>query len=252
MKLQFIEPSWDAPNNVRALTTTRLGGVSLPPFDSLNLGEHVGDDKVHVIQNRQLLGSSLEKIFNIPEGTFHPIWLRQEHTCEIAQDKHLDSEEIHVRPFDGMFTQRKNVVCTIMTADCLPVFICNQEGSEISLVHAGWRGLADGIVEKAINSFSVPAENLLVHCGPAISQSNFEIGSEVKQQLGGSERCYQKSESKPNHYFADLYGLLKDKVEIMGASYSQSDYCTYADKDLFYSYRREGATGRMVSLLWLE
>lgn len=248
--MEFIKPNWNAPTNIKALTTTRLGGVSSSPYDSLNLGDHVGDEKSSVEQNRQRLCDDIRQSFQLsPEAQFKPQWIRQEHTINIVDDYTNDQQTC---AYDGQFTQGKGVVCTIMTADCMPVFICNKQGSEIALVHAGWRGLAEGIVEKAINLFSDQAEQLLVHCGPAISQQYFEIGHDVKQELGGAEQFYRANADRAGHYYADLYGLLGEKMHDLGIEYTHSSDCTFADQERLFSYRREGVTGRTASLIWIE
>lgn len=180
-----------------------------------------------------------------------PHWLRQEHTTNILQDSGSRQQRLN-QAFDGHFTRQTRVVCTVMTADCLPVFICDQKGTEIALVHAGWRGLADGIVEDALKLFSVPNEELLVHCGPAISQQNFEIGQDVKKLLGGSDEFYLVQPDKPGHFLADLAGLLGERMATKSVTFTQSGHCTYAESDRFYSYRRDGVTGRIVSLLWID
>ena len=248
--MKFIKPHWNAPANVKALTSTRSFGVSNPPYDSLNLGDHVGDASDAVAQNRQIFSIAVREQFAVDKNEdFQPQWIRQEHSTNIVDDSTINQDK---QAYDGQFTQKKGIVCTIMTADCMPVFICNQKGSEIALVHAGWRGFTDGIVEKAIGLFTDSADQLLVHCGPAISQKYFEIGNEVKDQLGGSEKYYRPNKDKEGHCYADLSGLLGERMELAGVTYTHSQHCTYAEADQFFSYRREGTTGRIASLLWLE
>ena len=266
--LEFVYPTWEAPKNIKALTTTRKGGVSLAPYSGLNVGDHVGDEAKNVEKNRTLLidfiksgydenktfeneGSAIKSIQlltpELPKLELH--WLRQEHTTKIVTDSNKNDL---TQAYDGQFSQQKNVVCAIMTADCMPVFICNRLGTEIALVHAGWRGFADGIVEKAMNMFQGSEDQLLVHCGPAISQRHFEIGDEVRQQLDGPDCFFRDNIDKKGHCFADLVGLLGERVSARGATFTHSGCCTYADRDQFFSYRRENVTGRMVSLLWME
>ena len=271
--LEFVYPTWKAPKNIKALTTTRKGGVSLAPYSGLNVGEHVGDELKYVEQNRTLVTDFIKhqyaenkafenkgsvnkssainsiKLLTPELPKLEPHWLRQEHTTKIVTDSNKNDL---TQAYDGQFSQQKSVVCAIMTADCMPVFICNSLGTEIALVHAGWRGFADGIVEKAMNMFQGSEDQLLVHCGPAISQRHFEIGDEVRQQLGGSDCFFRDNINKKGHCFADLVGLLGERVSARGAQFTHSGYCTYADRDQFFSYRRENMTGRMVSLLWME
>ena len=238
-ELKAVKPDWLAPSHVQAFSTTRKGGCSLPPFDALNLGDHVGDSSESVAENRGFLSSGL----NIPS---EPVWLNQQHTTIIQKDQ----KKYNGEPCDGIYTNQSSVVCAVMTADCMPVLISNKQGSEVAAVHAGWRGLAGGIIEKAISLFESKAKDLLVWAGPTISQQNFEIGLEVKIELGGSERFYEKNPDKAGHYFCDLYGLAGERVTALGASYTYSKQCTYADKKDYFSYRRDGKTGRMASLIW--
>ena len=256
--MKFITPDWKAPVNVKALTSTRGLGVSLPPYGSLNLGDHVGDDGASVEQNRRIFCEAVQQQFvtdrkNENDGValegFEPQWIRQTHTTNIVNDRTQDQDS---KSYDGQFTQNKGVICAVMTADCMPVFICNKQGSEIALVHAGWKGFADGIVEKAIKLFTDSADQLLVHCGPAISQENFEIGNEVKALLGGSDEYFRPNSYREGHCYADLSGLLGERMRSLGVTYTCSQHCTFAEQEQFFSYRREAVTGRMVSLLWLE
>ena len=238
--MKFIQADWDAAHNIRALTTTRLGGVSDGVYESLNLGAHINDQPENVFKNRQLLMSEL----GLPS---EPVWLKQQHTVTVISDQGEASQ-----PADGFYTNKINEVCAIMTADCLPLFICNQAGDEIALLHAGWRGLADGIIENGLKQFNSSSDDLIAWAGPTISRHFFEIGDDCKQQIGGSDKYYRESERK-GHYYADLYGLTGERLAEVGVvNYKHSGYCTYGDDELFYSYRRDGETGRMVSLIWME
>lgn len=237
--LQTILPNWSAPNRVKAFSTTRLGGHSQSPFAALNLGMHVGDSPIFVGENRKVVIDEL----NLPSK---PIWLNQEHTTHIQ----TDDECFGGKPCDGIYTRKKGQVCVVMTADCMPVLITNKSGSEVAAVHAGWRGLADGIIEKAMLLFNTELNDLLVWAGPTISKPNFEIGAEVKVALGGSEKYYTENLQRKGHYFCDLYGLAGERVQRLGASYSHSNECTYANERDFFSYRRDGVTGRMATFIW--
>ncbi len=242
MTLACIEPEWPASSRIKAFTTTRTGGGSMAPYDGLNLAEHVGDDLEDVRHNRKVLSEHLA----LPQT---PQWLNQQHTLDIQ----TDTVCFGGRPCDGSYTQQAGRVCVVMTADCMPIFITDTAGTQVSVVHAGWRGLAGGIVEKAIQLFTAPVQELLVWAGPTISQANFEIGAEVKQALGGSDRFYQANANKPGHYFADLYGLAGERMAALGVSfYGHSSLCTYADEERLFSYRRAAVTGRMASLIWME
>jgi len=237
--LPTLAATWSAPNHVNALTTTRIGGLSNKPFDTLNLGQHVGDCPQNVEDNRRFVINEL----NLPNL---PQWLNQEHTIEIQTDKQRFNND----PCDGMYTRQKGQVCVVMTADCMPLLITDKSGSEVAAVHAGWRGMADGIIEKAIDLFDAEPKDLLVWAGPTISQPNFEIGPEVKIALGGSDKYYIENSQRLGHYFCDLYGLAGERVKQLGASYSHSNVCTYANEKEYFSYRRDGKTGRMASFIW--
>lgn len=238
-RVQTIVPNWSAPSHVKAFTTTRIGGDSQSPFDALNLGTHVGDLPMVVDQNRSRVVDEL----HLPSK---PTWLNQEHTVNIQ----TDDECFDGVPCDGIYTQKKEQVCLVMTADCMPLLITDKSGSEVAAVHAGWRGLAGGIIEKSMLMFNAEPNDLLVWAGPTISKPNFEIGAEVKVALGGSEKHYSENLQRKGHYFCDLYGLAGERVERLGADYFHSNECTYANERDFFSYRRDGKTGRMATLIW--
>ena len=250
--MRLIIPDWRAPENINAFTSSRRDGVSVGVYNSLNVGDHVEDDPIKVECNRETLITAVREQYDIDlADSFEPQWLNQRHTTIIRTNDQSTPQEV-MSECDGQYTQSKGVVCTVMTADCMPVFICNQTGTEVALVHAGWRGLADGIVEKAIQLFSDKSADLMVHCGPAISQKNFEIGNDVKAMLGGSEKFYLNNSKRKGHCYADLTGLLGERVNSLGADFSYSEFCTFSDEELFYSYRRDGVTGRMVSMIWMS
>lgn len=237
--MRFVKADWNAPSNVRALMTTREGGISTGAYSGMNLGAHVGDNPEFVKRNRQSL---IEKL-QLPT---EPLWLNQQHTVNVIDQSSNTNDAA-----DGIYTDQSGVVCAIMTADCLPLFICNKSGTEIALLHAGWRGLADGIIEQALKRFTCPMNQLLAWAGVAISQKHFEIGEECKKQIGGSENFYRASD-KVGHYYADLYGLVGECLAEFEIEYSHAEYCSYEHQELFFSYRRDGTTGRMASLLWIE
>lgn len=237
-QLQTIVPDWSAPSHVNAFSSKRLGGVSQLPFSTLNLGLHVGDDPQCVEKNRQRLTNELD----LPND---PIWLNQQHTTLIQTDQEFFDD----KPCDGIYTRQSGLVCAVMTADCMPVLITNKQGSEVAAVHAGWRGMAGGIIEKAIALFDAEPKDLLVWAGPTISKGHFEIGSEVKAELGGSDCFYTENQEREGHYFCDLYGLAGERVRSLGSAYTDCKQCTYASQD-YFSYRRDGQTGRMASLIW--
>lgn len=241
--LQFIVPDWSAPSHVKALVSTRSGGDSKAPFASLNTGLHVNDDPQKVMANRQ-------KIVHAAQLPAQPVWLNQTHSVDIVQ-LHSDTESV-LDSYDGAVTRAKNVVCAIMTADCLPLFISNQAGDQVALLHVGWRGLADGIIENGIKQFAQATSELIAWAGPCIGVEHFEIGQEVRDQIGGVDQAYRASSNKGKCY-ADLYQLTGARLAELGVdNYSHSEHCTYRDEALFFSHRRDQGTGRMVSLLWIE
>lgn len=242
LRLTTIAPTWSAPSNVVALTTTRIGGFSQGACASLNLAGHVDDNQTHVLQNRQ----RLEDFLRLPA---QPRWLRQTHSTNILmQDQKGDHGNCDA---DGSVSFVSGVVCAVMTADCMPLLLCNRAGTKVGAVHAGWKGLADGIIERAIQVFDEPPEQIIAWAGPTISAKHFEIGDEVRQQLGGKKLAYRPSASE-GKWMADLYILAEERLAKMGVSnYQYSALCTYADAAKFYSHRRDGQGGRMVSLIYL-
>lgn len=243
----FLRPDWPAPPRVRAVVTTRQGGVSRPPYDSFNLATHVGDDPAAVAQNRVVLREALA----LPA---EPLWLEQVHGVAVAR---LDAMgEISSPPqADACTIGRMGQVCAVLTADCLPVLFCDRAGTRIAAAHAGWRGLAAGVLEATVAAIGVPAADLMAWLGPAIGPAAFEVGEEVRQVF--MERHPMAAEAfrpnRPGHWLADIYRLARIRLAAAGveAVYG-GGLCTFSDAARFYSYRRDGATGRMASLIWLE
>lgn len=240
-QLKAVHAEWDAPENVVAFSTTRNGGFSQGEYDSFNLGTHVGDQLKTVLKNRELLKSH----YTLPT---EPVWLEQTHSTDILE---LDSTDFGKPSADSSITSSANIVCAVMTADCLPLFLCDNAGAKVGVVHAGWLGMASGVIENTVDIMNTPVEELIAWAGPCISKKHFEIGDEVRQQLGGSAAYYSASEND-GKYFADLYGLAGERLSKMGVhKYSYSDACTFADQDHFFSHRRDKVTGRMVSIIYL-
>ena len=244
---EIITPDWPLPEGVRSAITTRIGGVSQPPFDSFNIAAHVDDDMAAVKKNRQLLVDAMLL-------RQEPQWLEQVHGTVIVNAQ----PDGVVRTADGSYSRRVNVACLVQTADCLPILLCNKEGTEVAAVHAGWRGLAAGIVGQAVACFS--STKLMAYLGPAISQQHFEVGVDVYQAFMALleskvgklpvRQCFEQISDQ--HWQADLYGLARLALKGKGVSEIYGgNYCTYADHERFYSYRRDGVTGRMASLIWL-
>ena len=243
-KLNLIIPNWPAPANVKALQTTRVGGISLAPYNSLNLGSHVKDDPLHVAHNRQLLSEFLPS---------EPVWLNQVHGINV-----VDAAQTNCVPdADASFSTRKNVVCVTMTADCLPILICDTAGTLVTSIHAGWRGLCDGIIEATIAKMGVDSSQLMAWLGPAIGPNAFEVGVEVHAQFiaqdGQSETAFKPHGGK---YLCNIYQIAAQRLNNCGLNQIygggiDTDFCTFTQNDQFYSYRRDGVTGRMATLIWL-
>ena len=243
-KPEFIIPDWPAPGNIRATVSTRRGGYSKPPFDGFNLGDHVGDESDAVNKNRRLLNEAL----SLPG---EPAWLEQIHTTNVVNAAKVNSP---VRA-DASFTAEKNMVCVVMTADCLPVFFCSEDGSEVAVVHAGWRGLAAGVLEATVKKLKSPAKEIMAWMGPAIGPEYFEVGGEVRdafmKQNPATENAFSKNQN--GKWLADIYSLARVRLEQVGVrNISGGDFCTYKNAEQFYSYRRDGKTGRMASLIWIK
>ncbi|HDN2513331.1 TPA: polyphenol oxidase [Providencia rettgeri] len=240
----LIFPDWPQPKSVSSCSTTRAGGVSLPPFDSLNLGDHVDDRPEAVSENRQ----RLVELAQLPQ---QPVWLEQVHGTHVL---HLNGGEIKNKQADAVYSNQAGQVCAIMTADCLPVLFCNQAGTEVAAAHAGWRGLCNGILENTVRQFISPANEIIAWLGPAIGAKKFEVGSEVKQAFVNQSSDLASTFTSHNEkYLADIYLLARKKLNAVGinAIYG-GDFCTVSDENRFFSYRREGKTGRMASLIWVN
>ncbi|HHJ17110.1 MAG TPA: peptidoglycan editing factor PgeF [Gammaproteobacteria bacterium] len=240
----MIRPDWPAPAQVQAAASTRHGGVSRAPWDSLNLAAHVGDAEAAVQQNRILLQQTLA----LPAA---PRWLDQVHG-----DRIIDAGTTGSCPqADAAFTRSAGVVCAVLTADCLPVLFCDRAGSRVAAAHAGWRGLAGGILESSVRALDTDPGQLLAWLGPAIGPAAFEVGDEVRQAF--VDQHAQASDAfkatRDGHWLADLYRLARIRLQAVGvdAVYG-GGFCTFSDRERFYSYRRDGTTGRMASLIWLD
>ncbi len=237
----WIPADWPAPGHIRAGTTTRLGGVSRAPFDGFNLAGHVGDDPEAVAGNRSLLQSQL----NLPEA---PNWLEQRHSCRVVKVNADKTTEA-----DGAYTGSAGKVCAVLTADCIPLLLCNRTGTEIAALHIGWRGLCKRIIKNALTMFH--DDQLLAWLGPYISQKNYEVGADVVSACSSiqAETGNAIIEGRENHWYLDLGQLVKTELQQQGvANIYDCNQCTYGRKDLFYSYRRDGVTGRMASMIWKD
>lgn len=235
---------WSAPKHIHAVTTQRVGGVSGGPWAALNLGLHVGDDEASVLANRQ----HLTQFLNLPQ---EPCWLNQVHGTEIVMLEEYANPNSTITA-DGAIASNPGLVCAVMTADCMPVFICDANGEQVAVVHAGWRGLAAGIVELAIARMRAEPKQLMVWAGPCIGPEHFEVGVEVQAQLGGLADNY-RPHRQAGKVYADLYKILGERLVKLGVGeYSHSSACTFRDQQKYFSYRRDGECGRMASLIWID
>lgn len=240
------------PAEVRAYTTTRIGGCSLAPFDCFNLGKHVGEDVQRVSLNRQKLIQDLD----LKQA---PFWLEQTHSTKVVNldlldDQYFDNKLSPVLLADASFSAQLGRVSVVMTADCLPILFANKSGTWVAAVHAGWRGLANGIVQNTIAAYPGDASDLVAWLGPAISQTHFEVGEEVKSVFKQKDSSYA-SAFKANglaKYHCDLYVIARILLNGYGIELFGGELCSYSRSSQFYSYRRDGKTGRMASLIWIE
>ena len=250
----FIIPDWPATINVHALQANRYAafgdgvknGFSLAPYDSFNLGSHVGDNPIHVAHNRQLLSQFLPS---------EPVWLNQVHGINVVDAANTDC----LPDADASYTSRKNVVCVTMTADCLPILLCDQAGTAVASIHAGWRSLCDGVIEATVAKMPAKSADLMAWLGPAIGSIAFEVGFEVREQFiakdAKSERAFKPhgKNQEQEKWLADIYKIATQRLNNCGITqiYGGGE-CTFTDEKRFFSFRRDGVTGRMASLIWLE
>ena len=240
---QFIFPDWPAPKNVRAVVTTRHGGTSRAPYESFNLATHVGDDPAVVRENRTRLRTAIV----LPA---EPLWLKQIHGVSV-----VDAAQGGIEPdADGAFVAQAAVVCAVLTADCLPVLLCNRQGTKVAALHAGWRGLADGVIEAGVKAMDVPGNDLQAWLGPAIGAEKFEVGAEVRSCFVGPDAQAASAfrATRDGKYLADIYQLARLRFRNLGVTAVYGGgFCTVSDNARFFSYRRDGVTGRMATLIWL-
>ncbi|PMY43793.1 MULTISPECIES: peptidoglycan editing factor PgeF [Pseudomonas] len=237
----WLIPDWPAPAGVKACVTTRAGGVSLAPFDSLNLGDHVDDDPQAVAENRRRLTDRF---------SMQPAWLKQVHGIDV-----VEADPSVVATADACWTATPGIACSAMTADCLPALFCDRAGTRVAAAHAGWRGLAAGVLEATLDNLKVAPEDVLVWLGPAIGPQAFEVGPEVRdafvRHLPQTEQAFVPSQN-PGKLMADIYALARLRLASCGVTAVYGGgFCTVSDPR-FYSYRRSPRTGRFASLIWLE
>ncbi len=249
--IHYITPDWPAPNHIKAMFTTRQNGFSSGTYAALNLGMHVNDDPYNVVKNRSLLGEYIPS---------EPLWLKQIHGVNHvwAKSNSLQNQSVAA---DAVMSREINTVCAVMVADCLPVFLCDTDGTIVGIIHAGWRGLAAGIVEKTVAAMQIKCDSLMAWLGPAIGPEYFEVGDEVKSQFVTFDHQANEaftpvrqtkipSEAK---WFADIFLLARQRLVQSGVTQIYGGgICTYSDSERFFSYRRDGETGRMAALIWIE
>jgi len=241
--LALIEPDWPAPRQVRAVVTTRRGGVSSGPYSSLNLAQHTGDDRACVAENRRRVQATL--------GLEAVRWLDQQHGTRVVD---ANAAAVTPPPADAVFCRGQGPACAIMSADCLPVLICDRSGGTVAAAHCGWRGLASGVLDAVLARLAVAPGELLAWLGPAIGPQRYEVGEDVRDALGARlGRRWQSvaRPTSPGKWLLDLYGVARAQLEELGVpGVHGGGWCTF-DDERFYSYRRDGVTGRMVSLVWI-
>ena len=259
--VELITPEWEAPVDIRAVMTTRLGGVSVEPWASLNLGVHVGDSAASVLENR----TRVRKEAQLPS---EPVWLEQVHGSSVVvldagniprtatAEQLMDSRRPRA---DAAVTRQAGVVCAIQVADCLPVLFAARDGSVVGAAHAGWRGLASGVLGATVAAMEVPADQVVAWLGPAIGPQNFEVGEDVVAAFAATAHSDQRAQTEaaflpqPNgKWLCDLFTLARLRLAAAGVTHvSGGGLCTVSDARRFYSYRRDGQTGRMAALVWL-
>lgn len=241
----WIEPRWAAPRRVRALISTRAGGASRPPFDSLNLGSRVGDDPAALAENRARVRAHLPA---------EPLWLRQVHGTRVVEAGEGVPQEIEA---DAAVARAPGAVLAVLTADCLPVLLADGAGTAVGIAHAGWRGMAGGVIENTLRAMAVPAAQVVAYLGPAIGPQAYEVGEDVRAAFvaddASAARAFAPRAGKDGKYLADLYQLARLRLQRQGVSrIDGGDRCTFGEAGAFFSFRREPRTGRMASFIWMD
>jgi len=240
---KLIVPQWPLPPGVRACSSTRIGGVSQAPYDSLNLGAHCGDNQADVDENR----ARFYQAAGFPQ---QPVWLEQVHGRDVLK---LTGEPPASKRADAAWTNQRGTVCAVMTADCLPVLFCNKSGTQVAAAHAGWRGLCDGVLEETVASFTDAPENIIAWMGPAIGPAAFEVGAEVREAfMARDAQAVNAFVPKGEKYMANLFELARQRLgNVCVTQLYGGDRCTYSEPDEFFSWRRDRTTGRLASFIWL-
>lgn len=242
----FVYPDWPAPAKVRAACTTRTGGVSDAPFDTFNLGPGSGDDPDRVAENHRRLNDAL----GLPA---EPAWLRQVHGNRVIRPSPEEAGDLPEA--DAAWTDRPGAVCAVLTADCLPVLLCTRAGDAVAAVHCGWRGLAAGVLTEAIRAMPGEPSELMAWLGPAIGPEVYEVGPEVRQAFvarGEASSQAFRPGADWNKFYCDLYAIAHIELQEAGVrDVYGGGFCTHRERERFFSYRRDGKTGRMATLIWM-
>lgn len=245
---QWVIPTWPAPLNVKAFTTVRQGGISRAPYDSFNLALHVGDNPEAVLANR----TQLKQAANLLQ---EPLWLTQTHSTRVVDVADFaDLKKMHdFIDADASVAFKPNQVCVVLTADCLPILLCDKAGTRISAIHAGWRGLAGGIVEAAVQKLNCDPKNLVAWLGPAIGPDAYEVRADFLAAFKEHQSEVTFKPKEKGYWLANMYELARIRLQRAGVTAIYGgEFCTYQDSARFYSFRRSGVTGRMATLIWFS
>jgi polyphenol oxidase len=245
----YLIPNWPQPTNIKAYTTLRFHpeGKSIAPYDNFNLATHVDDNKDHVLTNRKILIRDLK----LPE---EPLWLTQEHTTTVLA---IDKNTLNSAPIaDASYTTEKNRVCVVLTADCVPILLCDREGTIVAAIHAGWKGLCNGVIEETLKTMPISGNKLMAWLGPAIGPKAFRVGEEVRAQLIAQDKKAELAFKRvsENEWLGDLFLIAKQRLNDYEVTKTYGgDLCTFSEQKKFFSYRRSvnGITGRMATLIWI-
>ena len=243
----LISPDWPAPPGVKAFFTTRAGGVSTGAHASLNLGAHVGDAPEHVAENRRRVRQLLPAA---------PVWLNQVHGDNVVEaDAHIGSKDSPTEA-DASVTSARQVPCAVLVADCLPVLFCTEDGSRVGVAHAGWRGLQQGVLERTVEAMRVNPALILAWLGPAIGANAFEVGQDVFDAFTAASHddvtAFRPIKGRHGKYLADIYALARRRLNTVGVQQIfGGQFCTVSEPARFFSYRRDGQTGRMAGVIWI-
>ncbi|APB98791.1 peptidoglycan editing factor PgeF [Polynucleobacter asymbioticus] len=249
----FLLPQWKTPHRVHAKISTRNGGLSQAPYDSLNLGLHVGDSMKAVLANRTLVAQCLPA---------EPLWLDQTHSTVVSTPVKRKTNTAMPIAADAIVTNIPNEVLAIMTADCLPVLFASSSGTEVGAAHAGWRGLCSGVLENTAHELlalnpQLKPQDLVTWMGPAIGPKRFEVGQDVLDSFKAShipfpEEAFKSIADRPGKYLADIYALARSRLHAFGITQIYGgDFCTVSESEQYFSYRRDGVTGRFASFIWI-